>query len=316
MDRQRILMIFGAAWISAALLTWFLYSRMAAPKTEKMIRIVAASRDMSAGTQIKKGDLKQVSIPEKDAPRAVILDPAAALGRVLLYPVNVNEPVSSTKLGSGTGAEGLAATIEPGKRAVSVPVSDMTGAGGLIQPRSHVDVLFTRTGAMREAVTTTILQDVIVLSVGKLTETASTTVPTNVNRSATQNQAATLLVTPEEAQKLELARNQGRISLALRNPLDKTIAEETSAATAETLNPLLATGPRPLPIRNAAAGAIRDNRFWNDLTAGGSAGPQQPLPGAASANPPQSKKEPEPPPKPRFVVDVYRGDKHVQEIFQ
>ena len=311
MDRQRILMIFGAAWISAALLTWFLYAKAAGPKTEKMVAVVAAVRDMPAGTQLKKSDLKQTTIPEKNLPRLAVADPVAALGKVLLFPVNANDLITTSKLATSTGAEGLAATIEPGKRAVSVPVSDMTGAGGLIQPRSHVDVLFTRTGSMREALTTIILQDVIVLSIGKLTETPSgSPVPTNLNRSATQTQAATLLVTPEEAQKLELARNQGRISLALRNPLDKTYTEESGAATANTLNPILTSGVRPIRPGFSGVPDVRDNRVWSDLT--GLAPAQVTTPA------PPLKKEPEKKeaPKPRFVVDVYRGDKHVQEIFQ
>lgn len=311
MDRQKILMIFGAAWVSAALLTWFLYSRVAGPKTEKTVQVTAAARDMAAGTLLKRADLKLVSIAEKDVSRTAVLDPAAAVGKVLLFPMNASEAITSTKLSSATGAEGLAATIESGKRAVSVPVSDMTGAGGLIQPRSHVDVLFTRTGSMKEAVTTTILQDVIVLSMGKLTETPASgnPLPTNVNRSATTNQAATLLVTPEQAQKLELARNQGRISLALRNPLDKSFAEETSAATAETLNPMLITGLRMnrTAVRNGPN--VRDDRVWSELTG---------LPAAEASKPKEKEKEEEKkePPKNRFVVDVYRGDKHVQEIFQ
>ena len=67
MDRQRLLMIFGGAWVSAALLTWFLYSRTAAPKTEKTVKIVAAVRDLAAGERIDKDKLKLITVAEKDA---------------------------------------------------------------------------------------------------------------------------------------------------------------------------------------------------------------------------------------------------------
>ena len=74
MDRQKMVLIFIAAWISAALLTWFLYATTKAPHAEKMVAITAASRDMPAGTRLQKADLKIVRVPEKDVPKAAILD--------------------------------------------------------------------------------------------------------------------------------------------------------------------------------------------------------------------------------------------------
>ncbi len=294
MDRQKMLMIFVGAWISAALLTWLVYAKAAAPRTETLTGVIAASRDMPAGTRLRKADLKHMRIAERDVPRLAITEETAALDQVLLQPINTNEPFAKNKFASMFGAEGLSATIDSGKRAVSVLVTDATSAGGLIQPRSHVDVLFTRTGSLREALTTTILQDVIVLSIGRLTE-AGQTVDVKVTRPL--NQAATLLVTPEDAQKLELARNQGKISLALRNPLDKTVSDN-EAATAESLDPAMFAGTAKY-ARGGRAPNIRDNGVWNQITA---------------AEP--AAKEKKEPPKPRLVVDVYRGDKHVQEIFQ
>ena len=118
MDRQKVLIIFGVAWISAALLTWLLWSRTSAPQTEKSTRVVAAARDMAAGTRLRKGDLKLVSLPAKDLPRAAVLEARVAEGRALLYPVTANEPLTTGKLSTTAGADGLPATIEPGMRAV------------------------------------------------------------------------------------------------------------------------------------------------------------------------------------------------------
>ena len=84
----------------------------------------------------------------------------------MLYPVSANEPLIASKLSQLTGAEGIPATIEPGYRAVSVPITDVSGVAGLIQPGAHVDVLFTRPGTMAEAITSTILQNVKVLAIG------------------------------------------------------------------------------------------------------------------------------------------------------
>ena len=287
MDRQKIIWIFIAAWISAALLTWFLYATTQAPHSEKLVAITAAARDMPAGTRLQKADLKTVRVPEKDLPKAAILDQRIAIDRPLLFPVGANEAIISNKVASAAGAEGLPALIEIGKRAVSVPITDASGVAGMIQPRAHVDVLFTKPGSTAEAVTTTILEDVVVLAMGRTTEVANTSAAAAISTAARPTtQAATLLVTPEQARKLELAKNQGKISLALRNPLDHTSAKDQSATTSDQLY----AGFHP----RQNTPNLRDDRVWNQLIA----------------------KPTEKPPVPRHVIDVYRGDKHVQEIFQ
>ena len=293
MDRQKLLMIFGGAAVCATLLTWFLWSRTAAPKTEAMTTVWAAARDLPAGTKLLKGHLKEVRLSTKDAPAVAIRDQAAALDRALLYPVSANETLTTIKLTTSTGIDGVPSIIAAGKRAVSVQISDSSGAAGLIQPRAHVDVLFTRTGSMAEAITTTILQDVAVLSVGRVTEAQN--MDTKGPRPAAQ--AVTLLVTPEEAGKLELAKNQGKISLALRNPLDQSRVDEPMAVTGDALDPYLGKprkGPRGLNVR--------DSKAWARLT-------------EADEEPVVKKLPPPPPAPPKTVVDVYRGDKHVQEVF-
>ncbi len=322
MDRQKLLLIFGGAFLAAALLTWFLYSQTVAPKKEKMVTVLAATADLPAGTRLQKVHLKKVSIPQSTAPRAVVADEALALDRALLFPLAQNEPLLSNRLSSVTGADGVASMIEPGKRAVSVSVADSASAGGLIQPRSHVDVLFTKTGSMAEAVTTTVLEDVIVLSIGRNVEAAAVSgTPGGTGSSTpsptptTGNRSVTLLVTPEQARIVELAKNQGKISLALRNPKDATKAEEVLSATSETIDPglmlrtakarAMATGRMPsralMNIPN-----LKDDKAWAALVG------EEPLEGRPAPVKVAEKKEP---PKPRAVIDVFRGDKHVQETF-
>jgi pilus assembly protein CpaB len=302
MDRQKILVIFGAAWISAALLTWFLYAKTTAPKMESTIRIVAAGRDLAAGTRLVKGDIKLVAVIERDLPRGALTNTTDALGKALLYPVGTNEPITAARLSRLGGAEGLSATIEPGMRAVSVPFTDSSGVSGLIQPRSHVDVLYTRAGSLAEAMTVALLEDVMVLSIGRTTEVQ----PPNTTSKAgaaprSTNQTATLMVTPDQAKKLELAKNNGRISLALRNPLDRSTQSSVEPATVSSIDPQL-VGSRA-KRGSSAPGALKDRNEWETLIA------EQ----MAAKKKQEAKTEP---PKPKHVVDVYRGDKHVQEIFQ
>jgi pilus assembly protein CpaB len=290
MDRTKLLGIFAAAWISAALLTWFLYRSIKTPRVEKTIAIEAAAHDMPAGTRLHKEDLKIVRVAEKDAPKMAVGDEKSALERTLLFPMTANEPVTLSKISSAAGGEGLPSTIDLGMRAISVPINDSSGVSGLIQPRSHVDVLFTKPGNVAEAVTTTILEDVIVLAIGRTTESTSAATPAAL---ATQTaarpnaQSATLLVTPQQTQLLELAKNEGKISLALRNPLDHGAAKDKSATTSKALyngftppekaTPVIVKPPEPPKVVERVL----------------------------------EKKEPG-----KRVVEVFRGDKHVQEAFQ
>ena len=312
LDRNRVLMIFGVALLGAALLTWLLYSLTAGPRQQKLISVYAASRDLPAGTRLKKTDVKKVEVVDKDVPRGGVMEERILLDRVLLFPVNGNEAITVNKLASSTGVEGVAAIIEPGKRAVSVSINDTTGVAGLVGPRSHVDVLFTRPGSMAEAATTTVLQDVTVLSVGRVTEVSQTPVSGTQQAaptvSATQNRAVTLLVTPEQAEKLELAKNQGKLSLTLRNPLDKSSAETSAPTTAINLydpNALKRPGQNPF-LRGAPQNSGANRNLWSSLTG---------MDGAAE-RPVKKEAEKKEPAAKRFVVDVYRGEKHVQEIFQ
>lgn len=298
MDRRKVLIVFAGAWISAALLTWLLYRATQAPRAEQTVSILAAARDMPAGTRLQKSDIRRVRVPQKDAPKAALTDEKQVLDRPLLFPIGANEPITPMKIASAAGAEGLPATIDVGMRAIAVQVNDTSGVAGLIQPRAHVDVLFTRIGSMAEAVTSTILEDVVVLAIGRVTEVspapATPAATTQVNTQTNVNRSATLLVTPEQARVLELAKNQGRISLALRNPLDRSTSDTRAATTADELYSKLPPGRRP-GVKTKAPPRVE-----------------------AKAEPPPPPPPPPPPvepPKPKTVVDVYRGDKHVQEQF-
>jgi pilus assembly protein CpaB len=285
MDRQKKLLILGAAWISAGLLSWFLWAKTVAPQQVKTVRVVVAARDMPLGTLLRTGDVRMVNYPERDVPKGVVFDARNAMDRVLLFPINSNEPVTIAKLSSTTSVEGVSSTIEPGYRAVSVQISDVSGVAGLIQTNSRVDVLFTRPGTMAEATTSIILQNVKVLSTGRLAPAGQVLDPRTP-----RSPVVTLVLKPDDAQKLELAKNQGRISLSLRNPLDSEQAANSGAITAEALDPMINE-------RTAKRGRnLNDPKVWQELT-----------------KKEEPKKEPE---KPRVVVDVYRGDKHVQELFK
>jgi pilus assembly protein CpaB len=296
MDRQKILILFGVAWLSAACLTWFVYATTVAPKQEARTLVYAPVRDLPVGAIIHKSDLKRVNVLSKELPKGALMDERQAIDRVALYPFSANQPLIDSSLSRIGSPEGIPATIPEGYRAVSVQINDVSGVAGLILPGSRVDVLFTRVGSMAEAVTSTILQNVKVLAMGKLTQVGQA-----VDPKAPKVPVATLVVNPEQAKKLELAKNEGRISLALRNPLDPVSDVDATPMSTEVLDPMAATRGVRGRVRPMMAGKtpnLDDPSVWKELT-----GPK-----------PEVKKKETPPP-PRAVVDVYRGDKHVQEIF-
>jgi len=309
MDRQKKFLLFGAAWVSAFLLTWFLYAKAVAPQQEAMRKVVVATHDMPVGTLVRTTDVKLVNYPEKDIPKGVVFDAKLAAGRVLLVPLNLNEPVLAAKLSQPTSVEGVASIIEPGYRAVSVSITDVSGVAGLIQPGSKVDVLFTRPGSMAEATTSTILQNVKVLSTGKTIQAGQTPDP-----KAPKSPAVTLVLRPEEAQKLELAKNEGKISLSLRNPLDNSADASTEPMTTEVLDPMISARlARARRGRTTAVGRanLEDPNVWQELT--GEKKPTDLRKIAAEEEARRKKAETE---KPKTVVDVFRGDKHTQETFK
>jgi pilus assembly protein CpaB len=221
----------------------------------------------------------------------VVLKTADAASRVVLFPVSANEPLLSSKLSAPTNMEGVSSTIDPGFRAVSVQITDVSGVAGLIQPNARVDVLFTRPGTMTEASTSTILQNVKVLSIGKLQPTGQTPDPR-----APKSPVVTLVLVPEDAQKLELAKNEGKISLSLRNPLDSSTAHAAGPMTTEVLDPTLTDRIDKARKQRTAKNGAGDEQAWKALIT--------------------KKEPPKPPEKPRAVVEVFRGDKHVQESFR
>ncbi len=292
MDRQKLLILFGVAWLSAAGLTWFVYATTKAPRSEARTIVYAPSRDLPVGAIIHKTDLKAVTVASKDLPKGALTEEKQVLNRVVLYPFSANQPLVDSGLARIGSPEGIPATIPEGHRAVSVAITDVSGVAGLILPGSRVDVVYTRPGTMSEAISSTILQNVRVLTIGKMVQAGQTMDP-----KAPKVPVATLVVTPEQAKILALASNEGRISLSLRNPLDPQADGDTAPTSTDVLDPDAAT--RGGRNRKTAMNRpnMEDPSVWKELTA-----------------PPKAAKKEVPPP-PRAVVEVFRGDKHVQEIF-
>jgi pilus assembly protein CpaB len=178
--------------------------------------VVVANANLSLGRQLRREDLTTLDWPASAVPEGAFEDPAAVADRGLIVNVVKNEPILPAKLASKEAGSGLPPLIPQGKRAVSVRVNEVIGVAGYVLPGTHVDVLTTANATSRaEDITTkVVLQNVEVLTAGTRMEQ-----DTNDGKPIAVS-VVTLLVTPDESERLTLASTEGKIQLALRNPMD------------------------------------------------------------------------------------------------
>jgi pilus assembly protein CpaB len=247
MQRHRVLVTFAVAWLAALALSWWVYRSNSAPQKRDVVSIVVASRDLPVGKRVDKTDVKLATVDRVNLPKGAFLKTADVIDRAVSVGVTTNEPVLATKLAVKGSGEGLTALIEPGTRAISVQVNEISGVSGFIQPGTRVDVLFTRQFSNGDAATTTILQNVKVLAYGKQLEAPAKFDPKDTSKPT----VATLLVTQEQAQKLVLAMQRGKIQLVLRNALDEQITDDWPPVQAADLG--IAEPKKPVPAPKVVA---------------------------------------------------------------
>lgn len=207
--------------------------------------VVIAAKDIPAGstineTMLKDGTVKAIKWPKGSVPAGAFATPTQVVGKVNRVKIIANEPILESRL-AGEGA-GLTIRLEPGKRAMAVRVDEIIGVSGFIVPDDRVDVIVTTTppGAANNndaRVAKIVLQNKRVLSVAQSTEQKDG--KPQVARSIT------LEVSPDEAEKLSLAYQEGPIVLALRGLGDdkeqKTIGSNKNDLL--SLSARRATGP-------------------------------------------------------------------------
>lgn len=202
------------------------------------IQVVVANRDMNFGELITRQDIRVIDWPASVVPEGFSSSPEEVIGRGLLLPMRLNEPFLSAKIASPEAGAGVPLGIAEGMRAMAVRVNDVIGVAGFIQPHQRVDVLVTldRGEQIPEPVTQVVLQDVQVLGIGQMTAV-------NDENEAVLVPVVTLLVSPDDAERLTLAEDRGKIRLALRNTLDRDTVETRGVRTRELLTTRRVTRP-------------------------------------------------------------------------
>jgi pilus assembly protein CpaB len=206
--------------------------------------VVVARGDLQLGAELKADDLSVVNFPKGQAPEGAFDKPADIVGRGVISPMVKNEIVLPAKLASKEAGVGLPPVIPDGMRALSVRVNEVIGVAGYVLPGARVDVLATAspTDAHADMTTKVILSNVQVVTAGtRLEQDQEKGKPMQVT-------VVTLLVFPEQAERLALASTEGKIQLALRNPLDQG-APETPGIRPGTLLGIV----KALPVKVASA---------------------------------------------------------------
>ena len=227
MKRYRPLVFFSVALVmglvtSVLVFTWLQNEKnrlMAAPiPVSQNVQVLVANADLPWGTKLTPEMMQLMEFMPGAVPEGHFTSAETAKDRVLLVDLKRNELLLESKLAPIGATGGVAAVTDPNKRAMSVKVDDVIGVAGFIKPADHVDVMVTIEppgGKHENAVSKMILENVKVLAAGTQMERKGK------DEEPKQVQVITVEVEVEEAEKLALASTQGRLRLALRNPLNK-----------------------------------------------------------------------------------------------
>src|SRR5437870_3945576 len=222
MNTNRLLIGLVIALVIAFLLSSFVYKQfqkasIVAPTSTQ--NLVVAAVPLPLGTRLDASNLRTIQWPASQQVAGMYSRVEDVANRAIITPLAQNEPVLEAKLAAKESGAGLSATIPEGMRGVSVAVNEVVGVAGFVTPGTMVDVLVTgriigsQSGQGAGDITRTFLENIRVLAAGQKVEQDREGKPQTVA-------VITLLVTPDEASKLTMAANDGKIQLALRNTVD------------------------------------------------------------------------------------------------
>jgi pilus assembly protein CpaB len=238
-------------------------------------QVVVATTSLDVGAELRADDLRLVEWPASAMPAGAFGNVKELVGRGVVLPITANEPILSTKLASTEAGAGLPPAIPEGFRALSVRVNEVIGVAGYVLPGTRVDVVATVSPSNQpnDMTSKVILTNVQVLAAGtKIERDIENDKPVAVS-------VVTLLVDPVEAERLTLASTEGKIQLALRNPLDKTKPETPGVRPAGLVGQAVASRTPASPQRVVSA-----------------------------------RRAAAPAPAPLPTVEIIRGDKRAQEV--
>lgn len=182
---------------------------------------VTAAVNLEAGQMIRAENLHMVDWPATMPLQGAYTNTQALVGRVVLYPLAAGEPILERQLSTPGSGNGITVKIPDGMRAIALRTDEVVGVAGFLLPGTHVDVLVTLHQAnVPDPITTTVLQNAEVLATGQKTEP-------DPDGKATTATVVTILVSPQDAERVDLAATQGVVHFVLRNGADHEEVKDT-----------------------------------------------------------------------------------------
>jgi pilus assembly protein CpaB len=257
MKQQRTVIVMLVAVVTAGIASFGVYQaiqRMPVREVEAPgVKVVVASKYIPVGTRLTQDHLRVANWPARNPVAGSFTDPQQVIDRGTVAVLSENEPITTGKVAGPEAGAGLPPIIPPGMRAMSVRVNEVVGVAGFVLPGTRVDVIVTvdddgDNQGVKEAMSRTVLSNVVVLTAGTRFEQDRAK-----EGEAQRATVVTLAVLPEDAERVALATNEGKISLALRNPED---ADPTKTPGIRFASLMKGTGPETVvdpPTRRVVA---------------------------------------------------------------
>lgn len=251
MKNSRAILMLVIAMVAGLAAVVFASHWLMQTSTSSVTPVAVAAADLNLGEPLGPNQIRMVSWPSGSVPAGAFTDTKALEGRVVRTSLSRDEPVIESKLAPVGTKGGLSAVIADGSRAITVRVNDVVGVAGFALPGNYVDVIVNTQEQQGktdgQSISKIVLEHILVLAVAQQVS-RDDTAPKVVN-------AVTLEVTPDQAERLDLARSVGTLSLVLRNQVDqKTL--NTDGATKLTL-----LGKEPAPEAPPAPARVKTVRM-------------------------------------------------------
>jgi pilus assembly protein CpaB len=253
MKTSRAIVMLGMALLAGLAAVGFASRWLLQASSSAVTPVAVATAEVSLGQPLNPNMIRTVNWPSASVPPGAFKDAKALDGRVVRTSLEPGEPVIESKLAPQGTKGGLSAVIGEGRRAITVRVNDVVGVAGFALPGNYVDVIVNtqepeaKNSDPQQSISKIVLEKILVLAVAQ-----------QVSRDDTQPKvvnAVTLEVTPDQAEKLDLARSVGSLSLVLRNQIDDR-ALPTGGATKVTLLGRPAA-PASAPVVAAAPARVK-----------------------------------------------------------
>lgn len=253
-----------------------LASRWVAQQTDvSTSQVVVANKDIDLGARLTPEMLAVQNWPAGSVPQGAILaidkdallkDPKTNEGRVARVSILKGEPISETKLAPAGAQPGLSFAIKEGKRAITVRVNDVVGVAGFALPGNYVDILVNTMDESAKAavgdnktISKIVLEHILLLAVAQETSQGEGK-PKVVN-------AVTLEVTPDQAEKIDLARSIGSLSLVLRNQMDNIPVATVGVYKKDLLNRAPEPEAKPVEAKPEVKTAVKRVTVYRNVKA-------------------------------------------------